>query len=95
MGFPRQEYWSELSFSSPGDLPDPGMEPASPDWQADSLLLSHLGSPYLYYITYICICICTLLEEVCQFCDSDLDLNDMSKLHHLAQNPILVRPDTY
>ena len=30
MGFPRQEYWSGLSFSPPGDLPDPGIEPASP-----------------------------------------------------------------
>ena len=27
VGFPRQEYWSELLFSSPGDLPGPGMEP--------------------------------------------------------------------
>ena len=27
MGFPRQEYWSELPFPSPGDLPDPGIEP--------------------------------------------------------------------
>ena len=26
MGFPRQEYWSELPFPSPGDLPDPGIE---------------------------------------------------------------------
>ena len=30
MGFPRQEYWSGLPFPSPGDLPDPGIEPASP-----------------------------------------------------------------
>ena len=30
MGFPRQEYWSGLQFSSPGDLPRPGIEPASP-----------------------------------------------------------------
>ena len=29
-GFPRQEYWSELLFPSPGHLPDPGTEPASP-----------------------------------------------------------------
>ena len=29
MGFPRQEYWSELPFPSPGDLPDPGIEPES------------------------------------------------------------------
>ena len=30
MGFPRQGYWSGLPFPSPGDLPDPGIEPASP-----------------------------------------------------------------
>ena len=30
MGFPRQEFWSGLPFPSPGDLPDPGMQPASP-----------------------------------------------------------------
>ena len=37
MGFSRQEYWSGLPFSSPGDLPDPGMEPGSPAFQADAL----------------------------------------------------------
>ena len=30
MGFPRQGYWSQLSFPSPGDLPDPGIKPTSP-----------------------------------------------------------------
>ena len=45
MGFPRQEYQSELPFPSPRDLPDPGIEPLSLFWQADSLPLSHLGSP--------------------------------------------------
>jgi len=30
MGFPRQEYWSGLPFLSPGDLPDPGIQPESP-----------------------------------------------------------------
>ena len=44
MGFPRQEHWSGLSFPSPGDLPDPGIEPGPPDWQADSLPLSPHGS---------------------------------------------------
>ena len=29
MGFSRQEYWSGLTFPSPGDLPDPGIEPVS------------------------------------------------------------------
>ena len=36
MGFSRQEYWSGLSFPSPGDLPNPGMEPESPALQAGS-----------------------------------------------------------
>ena len=45
LGFSRQEYWSGLPFSSPGDLPDPGIEPASPASQADSSLLSRRGSP--------------------------------------------------
>ena len=38
MGFSRQEYWSGLPFSSPGDLPNPGIEPGSPELQASSLL---------------------------------------------------------
>ena len=29
MGFPRQEYWSGLPFPSPGDVPNPGIEPGS------------------------------------------------------------------
>ena len=47
MGFPRQEYWSGVPFPSPGDLPleDPGIKPASPTLQADSLPVSHLGNP--------------------------------------------------
>ena len=38
MGFPKKEYWSGLLFSSPGDLPDPGIKPGSPALLADSLL---------------------------------------------------------
>ena len=37
MGFSRQDYWSGLLFLSPGDLPDPGIEPRSPALQADAL----------------------------------------------------------
>ena len=37
MGFSRQECWSGLPFPSPGDLPDPGIEPRSPALQADAL----------------------------------------------------------
>ena len=36
MGFSRHEYWSGLPFSSPGDLPDPGIEPGSPSLQEES-----------------------------------------------------------
>jgi len=36
-GISRQEYWHELLFPSPGDLPGPGMKPRSPALQADSL----------------------------------------------------------
>ena len=37
MGFSRQECWSGLPFPSPGDLPNPGIEPGSPSLQADAL----------------------------------------------------------
>ena len=50
MGFSRQEYWSRLPRSSTGDLPDPGMEPASlmaPALQAGSLPLVPPGKPRL------------------------------------------------
>ena len=40
MGFSRQEYWSGLPFPSPGDLPDPGIEPGSPALQADAVTKS-------------------------------------------------------
>ena len=46
--FSRQQYWSGLPCPPPGDLPDSGIKlasPAPPELQADSLLLSHLGSP--------------------------------------------------
>ena len=37
MGFSRQEYWSGVPLPSPGDLPDPGIEPGSPPLEADAL----------------------------------------------------------
>ena len=45
MGFSRQEYWSGLLFPSPGDLPDPGIEPRPPVLQADSLPSQPPGKP--------------------------------------------------
>ena len=45
MGFYRKEYWNGLPFPSPGDLPDPGIEPGSPILQSDSLWSEPPGKP--------------------------------------------------
>ena len=45
MGFSRQEYWSGLPFPSPGDLPNPGIEPRSPTLQADASPSEPPGKP--------------------------------------------------
>jgi len=51
MAFPRQEYWSKLSFSTPGDLSDPGMESLSleaPALEGASLPLAPDGKPWIF-----------------------------------------------
>ena len=50
MGFSRQEYRGGLPFSSPGDLPNPGIEPRSPTFQAVALTSEPPGKP--------CCCCC-------------------------------------
>ena len=50
MGFPRQEYWSELPFLSSGDLPDPGMEPASPELTGRFFTIEPPGKSKKLYI---------------------------------------------
>ena len=52
MEFSRQGYWSGLLFPSPGDLPDPGIEPGSPVLQADALLSEPPGKIFVC-ISYI------------------------------------------
>ena len=68
MGYFRQEYWSGLPFPSPGDLPNPGIEPGSPALQADSLLSEPLGKPYStieqalkHSCVCVSVCVCTRL----------------------------------
>ena len=51
MGFSRQEYWSGLTFPSPGDLPDPGIELASSALQVDSLQQNTMESQINYITT--------------------------------------------
>ena len=48
MGFPRQEYWSGLLFPPPGDLPDPGTEPASLMSPARAGRFFITGTTYIY-----------------------------------------------
>ena len=70
MGFPGQEYWSGLPFPSPGDLPDPGIEPASPALQVDSLQLSHrrsLYNTYCFYYMYIYDNISVYIIKICNY----------------------------
>ena len=45
MEFSRPEYWGGKPFSSPGDLPDPGIEPGPPAMQVDSLPTELSGKP--------------------------------------------------
>ena len=49
MEFSRQEYWSGLPFPSPGDLPDPGIEPGSPALQAEALLSEPYGPIRVFF----------------------------------------------
>ena len=84
MEFSRQKCGSELPFPSPGDLPDPGIEPASPALQADFLLSEPPGTyvytnththmyVYTYMYTYMCTHIHThtLLQDIRQLTSSE------------------------
>ena len=61
MGFSRQEYWSGLPFPSPGDLPNPGIEPRSPASQAEALTSEPPRNPFnevrqtIKNITFMCL----------------------------------------
>jgi len=48
MGFPRQEYWSGLPFPSPGDLPNPAIEPTSPALAGRFFITEPPGKPNLH-----------------------------------------------
>jgi len=43
--FPGEKYWSGLQFPSPGDLPEPGINPYLLHWQVDPLPQGHQGNP--------------------------------------------------
>ena len=75
MGFSRQEYWSGLPFPSPGDLPNPGIEPGSPASQADALTSEPPGTQ----------------EQPCEFILSDTLLPaQQSNLGHPQTHHVLL-----
>ena len=55
MGFSREGYWSGLPFTSPGDLPNPGIEPWSLVLQADSLPSEPRESPHFSLVMLLII----------------------------------------
>ena len=54
MGFSRQEYWSGLPFPTPGDLPDPGIEPVSPVLAGRFLTTGRPGKDSTHNSTHTC-----------------------------------------
>ena len=62
MGFPRQEYWGELPFPSPEDLPYKGIKAASCAKLVDSLPLSQLGGPFELYLVLIVVATLPILK---------------------------------
>ena len=76
MGFSKQEYWSGLPFPSPGDLPDPGMEPRSPSFQAESLPSEPPGKTN---VVLCCAVLCLVTQSCLTLCDPvDCSLPDSS-----------------
>ena len=82
MGFSRQEHWSGWPFPSPGDLPDPGIEPGSPALQADALLSEPPGKPMRYILLYPIIIHEIQIEKQLQIKSID------SKKHFWKRTPV-------
>ena len=94
MGFSRQEYWSGLPFPSPGDLPDPGIEPRFPALQADALKywINHEGknnpqkrestvvSSHLLSFSYVHECMCGINSYLYLYILFSFPLNSSSLL---------------
>ena len=87
MEFSRQEYWSGLPFPSPGDLPDPGIKPESPAFQADSLLSEPPGKPIIIYGRCIFDFIrnCQTFSQILNYCTFPLAVCDVLISLHPSQ----------
>ena len=82
MGFPRQKYWSGKPSPSPGNLPNPGIEPGSLALQMDSLLSEPPGKPSLV--------VCVLVTQLCLTLCNPIDCSlQGSSVHGILQGRIL------
>ena len=63
MGLSRQEYWSGLPFPSPGDLPNPVIEPRSPTLQADALTSAPPESEIKSEVAQSCLTLCDPVDR--------------------------------
>ncbi|KAB0377508.1 hypothetical protein FD755_011952 [Muntiacus reevesi] len=67
MGFSRQEYWSGLSLSPPGDLPDPGMEPISLALAGGFFTTLPPGKRHLLYSSHVSVFVLSILYSPSPF----------------------------
>ena len=87
MRFSRQEYWSGWPCPPPGDLPNPGIEPAAPAQQVDSLLLSPWVSPNNSVHSPLCLRATLILLSLgiisfwCNIISNDLHCLDFLEYH--------------
>ena len=103
MGFSRQEYWSGVPLPSPGDLPDPGIEPWSPALEADALTSEPPGKPKVTLTAvknfkmhsgsnkagYFCCCHCLVTKLCPTLCDSMDNSPQVSSVRGIFQARIL------
>ena len=86
MEFSRQEYWSGLSFPSPGDIPDPGIKPVSSALPGEFFTTGPHGKPQ----NDLCVCVCAKSLQSCPTLCDPLDCSPPgSSVHEILQARIL------
>ena len=85
-GFSRQEYWSELSCSPPGDLPNPGIKPRSSSLQADTLLSEPPGKPQQHTLN-ICPPLTWSFPDISVGKESACNAGDSGSIPGLGRSP--------
>ena len=93
MGFSRQEYWNGLPFPSPGDLPNPGIEPGFPALQTDSLLSKPPGKPlvssrlHLLFVDFLMMAILTSFPGGLDSKASACNVGDLGSIPGSGRSP--------